>query len=243
LVSVIHDSETYPSTARDGSAPATRPRRPLRVEKNAPLLLLDESQLKKHPLYPKEGASREKEKGFSPLSVDHPSSRTIARRPRALDASAARTSARSMMSNIIHHPIASSFDVHRRGRGRGRGRSSLAIAHPSSGRPSFFNLRASARVVERNVLVAVRAPDHHGLGVGHLAGGDGDGLGDLRGGLGDSGHDDLRSGAIMPPRATDDPRPRDTSRRPRGGRAFVSTSPDSSQVEVVTCIFIYLDGI
>ena len=37
-------------------------------------------------------------------------------------------------------------------------------------------------------LVAVRAPDHHGLGVGDLAGGDGDGLGDLRGGLGDSGH-------------------------------------------------------
>jgi len=143
LVSVIHDSETYPSTARDGGAPATRPRRPLRVEKNTPLLLLDESQLKKHPLYPKEGASREKEEGFSPLSVDHPS-RTIARRPRALDASAARTSARSMMSNIIHHPIASSFDVHRRRRRRGHGRSSLAIAHPSSGRPSFFSIFARA---------------------------------------------------------------------------------------------------
>ena len=39
------------------------------------------------------------------------------------------------------------------------------------------------------VLVAVRAPDHHGLGVGDLAGGDGDGLRDLRGGLGDGGHD------------------------------------------------------
>ena len=39
------------------------------------------------------------------------------------------------------------------------------------------------------VLVAVRAPDHHGLGVGDLAGGDGDGLGDLSL-LGDSGHDD-----------------------------------------------------
>jgi hypothetical protein len=37
------------------------------------------------------------------------------------------------------------------------------------------------------VLVAVRAPDHHGLGVGDLAGGDGDGLGDLSL-LGDSGH-------------------------------------------------------
>ena len=39
------------------------------------------------------------------------------------------------------------------------------------------------------VLVAVRAPDHHGLGVGDLAGGDGDGLRDLRGGLGDGRHD------------------------------------------------------
>ena len=35
----------------------------------------------------------------------------------------------------------------------------------------------------------MRAPDHHGLGVGDLAGGDGDGLRDLRGGLGDGGHD------------------------------------------------------
>jgi len=39
----------------------------------------------------------------------------------------------------------------------------------------------------RDVLVAVRAPDHHGLGVRDLAGGDGDGLGDLDL-LGDSGH-------------------------------------------------------
>ena len=38
------------------------------------------------------------------------------------------------------------------------------------------------------VLVAVRLPDHHGLGVGDLAGGHGDGLGDLRGGLGDGRH-------------------------------------------------------
>ena len=42
-------------------------------------------------------------------------------------------------------------------------------------------------VASADVLVAVRAPDHHGLGVGDLAGGDGDGLGDL-GLLGDSGH-------------------------------------------------------
>ena len=51
-----------------------------------------------------------------------------------------------------------------------------------------LHLIAFARALRLDVLVAVRAPDHHGLGVGDLAGGDGDGLGDLRGGLGDSGH-------------------------------------------------------
>ena len=51
---------------------------------------------------------------------------------------------------------------------------------------------SSASRVVADVLVAVRAPDHHGLGVGDLAGGDGDGLGDL-GLLGDSGHVDLLS--------------------------------------------------
>ena len=48
---------------------------------------------------------------------------------------------------------------------------------------------ASKRRRKLYVLVAVRAPDHHGLGVGDLAGGDGDGLRDLRGGLGDGRHD------------------------------------------------------
>ena len=53
--------------------------------------------------------------------------------------------------------------------------------------PSSFFGRESR--VARYVLVAVRAPDHHGLGVGDLAGGDGDGLGDLSL-LGDSRHVD-----------------------------------------------------
>ena len=55
-------------------------------------------------------------------------------------------------------------------------------------------LKKTSRVCRSRdyVLVAVRAPDHHGLGVGDLAGGDGDGLGDLSL-LGDSGHDDYYS--------------------------------------------------
>ena len=51
--------------------------------------------------------------------------------------------------------------------------------------------RESSSLAIADVLVAVRAPDHHGLGVGDLAGGDGDGLGDLSL-LGDSGHVDYR---------------------------------------------------
>jgi hypothetical protein len=74
-----------------------------------------------------------------------------------------------------------------------------ALARPSktpSSRPAEQSARVAfsdyVRVPSRarvHVLVAVRAPDHHGLGVGDLAGGDGDGLRDLRGGLGDGGHD------------------------------------------------------
>ena len=74
-----------------------------------------------------------------------------------------------------------------------------ALARPSktpSSRPAEQSARVAfsdrVRVPSRarvHVLVAVRAPDHHGLGVGDLAGGDGDGLRDLRGGLGDGRHD------------------------------------------------------
>jgi len=76
-------------------------------------------------------------------------------------------------------------------RARARGRCDLIIHGTTlSARVSRLPSRVAlaCRVEYEYVLVAVRLPDHHGLGVGDLAGGDGDGLGDLRGGLGDSRH-------------------------------------------------------
>ena len=74
----------------------------------------------------------------------------------------------------------------RRGRARTRRRSSLAASDPARSDAARDRVEHVAKLY---VLVAVRAPDHHGLGVGDLAGGDGDGLRDLRGGLGDGRHD------------------------------------------------------